>query len=95
MTYDISTLPVNAATCRTCPFANPHREAIALQSTIIARMFHDGGSQICHGTEDPNREPRSLCRGAREQMLMLFYRIGFIEEATNEAWDVKRRELGV
>jgi hypothetical protein len=95
MMSDISTLPVNAIKCRTCPFAQSHDQVIALQSTIIARMFQDGGSQICHGTEGPNREPRSLCRGAREQMLMLFYRIGFIEEGTNEAWDVKRRELGV
>jgi hypothetical protein len=95
MIYNISTLPVNPATCRTCPFAHSHESAIALQSTIIARMFQDGGSQICHGTEGPNREPRSLCRGARDRMLTLFFRMGFIDEATDEAWDVKRRELGV
>jgi hypothetical protein len=95
MMSDISTLPVNAIKCRTCPFVQSHEQAIALQNTIIARMFQGGGSQICHGTEGQNREPRSLCRGAREQMLTLFYRMGFIDEATDEAWDVKRRELGV
>jgi hypothetical protein len=95
MIHHISTLPVNPNKCSTCPFAQSHEQAIALQSTIIARMFQDGGSQICHGTEGPNREPRSFCRGARDHMLTLFYRMGFIDEATDKAWDVKRRELGV
>jgi hypothetical protein len=95
MNYDISTLPVNSSKCKTCPFAHSHESAIALQSTIIARMFQDGGSQICHGTEGPNRKPTSLCRGARDHMLTLFYRIGFIDEATDKSWDAKRQELGV
>jgi hypothetical protein len=95
MSYDISTLPVNPNKCRTCPFTQSHATAIALQRSIIDRMLDDGGSQICHGTEGPNRRPKSLCRGAREQMLTLFFRMGFIDEATDEAWNVKRRELGV
>lgn len=95
MIHNISTLPVNSTMCRTCPFAQSHEQAIALQNTIIDRMLDDGGSQICHGTEGPNRKPRTLCRGAREHMLVLFYRMGFIDEATDEAWDVKRQELGV
>lgn len=95
MSYDISTFPVNPATCRTCPFAHSHESAIALQSTIIARMFQDGGSQICHGTEAQNRKPTSLCRSARDRMLTLFFRMDFIDEATDEAWDAKRQELGV
>jgi hypothetical protein len=95
MMYDISTLPVNPNKCRTCPFAHSHETAIALQSSIIARMLDDGGSQICHGTEGANREPRSLCRGARDHMLTLFFRMQFIDAPTDEAWDDKRRELGV
>jgi hypothetical protein len=95
MTYDISSLPVNFNKCRTCPFAQSHESAIALQNTIIARMLNDGGSQICHGTEGANREPRSFCRGARDRMLTLFYRMQFIDAATDEAWDAKRQELGV
>jgi hypothetical protein len=69
--------------------------AIALQSTIVERMLNDGGSQICHGTEGPGREPRSLCRGARDRMLELFCRIGFIEAATDECWQKKREEVTV
>jgi hypothetical protein len=95
MNYDISTLPVNPNKCRTCPFAHSHESAIALQSTIIARMFQDGGSQICHGTEGQNRKPTSLCRGARDHMLVLFCRMGFINAATDEAWDEKRKEVGI
>jgi hypothetical protein len=95
MIHDISTLRVNSSKCKTCPFAQSHESAIALQSTIIARMLDDGGSQICHGTEGANREPRSLCRGARDRMLMLFYRMQFIDAPTDDAWDEKRKELGV
>jgi hypothetical protein len=58
-------------------------------------MLSGSGSQICHGTEGAGREPRSLCRGARDRMLELFHRIGFIVAATDEAWDKKREELGV
>jgi hypothetical protein len=94
-THDIQHLPVKPTQCRTCPFAQTHAGAVALQSTIVERMLNDGGSQICHGTEGPGREPRSLCRGARDRMLVLFHRIGFIVEATDEAWDEKRREVGV
>jgi hypothetical protein len=92
--HNIHHLPVNTTTCSTCPFAQTHVGAIALQSTIVERML-SGGSQICHGTEGPGREPRSLCRGARDRMLMLFYRMGFIDEATDECWDAKREEVGV
>ncbi len=93
--HNIQHLPVNQTTCNTCPFAQTHAGAVALQSAIVERMLGDGGSQICHGSEGPGREPRSLCRGARDRMLVLFHRIGFIEEATDEAWDARREELGV
>jgi hypothetical protein len=32
---------------------------------------------------------------ARDRMLTLFFRMDFIDEATDEAWDAKRQELGV
>jgi hypothetical protein len=95
MNYDIRTLPVNPSKCRTCPFAETHATAITLQNRIIDRMLDDGGSQICHGTEGENRKPRSLCRGARDHMLILFYRMQFIDAPTDEAWEAKRLELGV
>jgi hypothetical protein len=93
--YDIKFLPVNISLCSTCPFARSHEQSVALQSQVIARMLSDGASQICHRTEGPGREPRSLCRGARDQMLELFHRMQFIDKATDEAWDAKRLELGV
>jgi hypothetical protein len=95
MNYGISTLPVNPNKCRTCPFTQTNPTAIALQNRIIDRMLDDGSSQICHGTEGANREPESLCRGARDLMLTLFYRMQFIDAPTDKAWDEKRRELGV
>jgi hypothetical protein len=58
-------------------------------------MLDDGGSQICNGTEGAKREPRSLCRGARDYMLTLFYRMQFVDAATDEAWDEKHQQLGV
>jgi hypothetical protein len=90
--YNIQHLPVKTAHCNTCPFTQSHAGTVALQSTIVERML-SGGSQICHSTEGPGREPRSLCRGARDRMLMLFCRIGFIEAATDECWQKKREEI--
>lgn len=49
MIHNIQHLPVNPTTCKTCPFAQTHAEA--LQSVIIERMLGGNGSQICHGTE--------------------------------------------
>ena len=95
MIHNIQHLPVNPITCRTCPFAQTHAGAIALQSTIVERMLGDGGSQICHGTEGPGREPKSLCRGARDRILVLFHRMGFIEAATDEAWQKKKEAVKV
>ncbi len=95
MIYDIQDLPVSAKMCPTCPFARSHEQAVELQSQVIARMLRDGASQICHGTEGPERQPNTLCRGARDQMLTLFHRMQFIDSPTDEAWDAKRLEYGV
>lgn len=50
-------------------------------------------SQICHGTEGPNRKPRSLCRGMRDVHLQVFHGLGFLTEPTDEAWNTKRSRI--
>ena len=79
--------------CKTCPFGP--EGLVELRNTVMTRMLNDGVSQVCHGTEGKNRKPNSLCRGARDQLLVLFHRMQFIDEPTDEAWDAKRRVLGV
>ena len=91
--HKISTLPVNSTLCHTCPFRLDGD--IALRNTVMQRVLTKQSSQICHGTEGPNRKAQTLCRGARNELLQMFYRIGFLEAATDEAWNSARARLGV
>jgi hypothetical protein len=72
--------------CVTCPFQE--HGSIEVRSNVISRLFEV--SQTCHEAHD-----KRLCRGARDFQLTCFYRIGMIEAPTDEAWEKKRREVGV
>lgn len=84
--------------CPTCPFrrGSPYEYLVpALTQSALteaSRECHQTGSNgVNHRT---GKKPK-LCRGARDLQLNLFYRLGFIEAPTDQAWAKKRRELGV
>ena len=87
---DISNLPVNPKKCKTCPFSNTRDRT--LEAKVIERCMAQQTSQICHGTEGPHREPRSLCRGMRDLQLQIFFKMGYLSEATDEAWEGAREQ---
>lgn len=92
-------LPVVPAMCASCPFRKGSENAflapdLAISSVTVA-------SRICHSTGSNNAfnrrtgKPPMLCHGARQFQIEYFFRTGFIEAATQEAWDKKCREMGL
>lgn len=94
---DLEIMPVM---CGTCPFrpGSPYANlAEGLAESAIVQ-----GSRVCHSTGKDNAinpgdtgKPSALCRGARDVQLAVYAAIGYIEAATDEAWDKKCREIGL
>lgn len=90
---DIRNMAVMAKRCPTCPFgaegqpdrrpevANRVRERVIMQA-----------SQVCHHPRLSGGKETHLCRGARDFQLMLFHRLGAIDEPTDRAWSQKLAE---
>jgi hypothetical protein len=98
--------PVQKKMCPTCPFredANALKEFRTLLTLrALGQDAHGSGAPECHSTGEAAPEftgktgvPAKLCRGARNVSLRFFHSIGFIEAPTDEAWDKKRKEMGV
>lgn len=81
---DICNYEVNKKKCHSCPFGENGDDLI--RSKVEQRCLDS--SQICHSTDS------TLCRGARDYQLTIFYRLGFLAAPTDEEWAKKRKELG-
>lgn len=91
-------LPVLKNMCATCPFRNGSPYA-SLASDLAGSALLNA-SRVCHSTgsnaiHKNTGKPERLCRGARDLQLKVFAAIGFIESATNEAWENKCKEVGI
>lgn len=75
----IEGMRVNAKRCKTCPFNDDGD--LRIRASVEERCVTQA-SQLCHGTNDT-----TLCKGARDFQLQIFYRLGWIPEATQAAWD--------
>ena len=95
MAKDISNFPVMKGICPTCPFKRD--EAGVEKCQEIADMVRvrcmTSASQICHHPRLHGKNENSLCRGARDYQLQMFYRIGFISAPTDEAWEEARKRI--
>jgi hypothetical protein len=96
--------PVQKEMCPTCPFREDAKALKEFRTLLTLRALGQNGSGApeCHSTGGAALEftgktgvPAKLCRGARNVSLNFFYTIGFVEAPTDEAWDKKRKELGV
>lgn len=78
--------------CGSCPF-NDNGD----QQTrgMVEKRCINSASQICHHPRLKGGKQTHLCRGARDFQLKIFFRMGFISAPTDEAWNAKRKELGV
>lgn len=81
---DISAFEVNKDRCHACPFGENGLDIVRWR--VEKRCL--SASQICHSTDS------TLCRGARDYQLQIFYRMGFLAAPTDEEWAKKRKELG-
>jgi hypothetical protein len=70
---------VNKTLCETCPFNDDG--CIAIRTRVQQRVLSQA-SQMCHGTEN-----KTLCRGARDFQIQIFYRMGFLKEETDKCWE--------
>lgn len=90
-------MPTRAHHCAPCPFLDTgwtHMRPLLTERALT------GTTPICHSTGGKDalvksQGPAQICRGARDLQIQFFYRIGFLEAETEEAWEAKRRELGI
>src|SRR6185437_14590685 len=89
--------PVRKTMCATCPFRDGSGTEY-LRADLLASALTQG-SRICHSTGSNNAfhhrtgKPERICRGARDAQIEFFFRIGFIEAATNAAWEKKLKQI--
>ncbi len=91
---DVRKLLIMPKKCKTCPFNDDGCKE--LRKTVEARLLEV--SQTCHSTgvaRTPPRKDTHICRGARNYQNEMMYRLGVISAPTDEAWEAKRKELGI
>jgi hypothetical protein len=92
-------LPCRETMCSTCPFA-PNSPTAHVREAITHSALTEA-ARICHQTGSNNLFhrrtglPRHICRGARDLQLQMLAALGFLEEATDEAWNARRVEMGM
>lgn len=88
-------LPVRKDMCSTCPFRPDGWTDV--RPLLEERLLHS--TPICHSTgkalklDGGKRIKSHACRGARNQQLVHWHRIGFIAAPTDEAWFAKLAEM--
>ncbi len=89
----MSQIPIRPTMCATCPFRDGSPYSFITAPSEASRICHStgGGNAINHRTG----KPPAICRGARNVHLNYFAALGFISEATDEAWDKKAAQLGI
>lgn len=94
--YNCSEMPVMAKQCSTCVFSTDARGQWVypdLADMVEKRMM--SCSQICHAPALKGKKQTHLCRGTRDRQIDILYKMGFLAEPTDAAWQDKRKELGI
>ena len=94
MRRSIKDWPVRATQCATCVFLTDVKGRYVqedLARKVETRLLQC--SQICHHPRVYGKKETELCRGTRDRQLVLMHRMGVISEASDAAWNAKRREL--
>lgn len=84
--------PVMPAKCASCPFRQDKRGDRELASKVLNRTLFQA-SQICHHPALAGKKQTHLCRGQRDEQLMLLHRLGWIEAATDDAFTKRSKQL--
>lgn len=70
---------VNKVRCETCPFSDGG--CLPVRAKVEQRAMTEG-SQMCHSTDN-----KTLCRGARDFQIQMFFRMGFLKEESDKCWE--------
>ena len=92
---DISKFRVNKQKCSSCPFRK-NKQGRHRDERLVARIQQDvitDASQVCHHPRLSGKAEHSLCRGARDFQLQIYFRMGFLEEPTDKCWDSMRKMM--
>jgi hypothetical protein len=87
---DLSTTPVQATPCRTCPFAGeaPIQLAPERYADYVAAIVNLKSQHLCHSAGN-----KKICRGGRTLMLRALCMRKLILEPTDEAYETARAEI--
>lgn len=89
-TRNIKNMPVMAGRCQTCPFGEPGGlDRCQRTADMVRARCLTTASQICHHPRVHGKKETHLCRGARDFQLQVFHALGFPQEPTDEAWQLK------
>lgn len=88
MAKRIRNFPVMKEKCASCPFredGDPRLRAAVISRTNVK------ASQICHHPRVHGKKETHLCRGARDEQLVLLHRMGLIKEPTDACFEETSR----
>lgn len=90
-------MPIMERMCETCPY---HEAGWKHVRQFLKDRARTEASPICHSTGSgaltkKKHKQSHLCRGARNYMLERLHSSGFLEAATDAAWDKKCAEMGI
>lgn len=76
--------------CQSCPFGTNGSRAV--RDSVEIRILD--ASQLCHHPRLRGKKETHICRGARDEQLIIFHCMEFINEPTDAAWAAKCDDLG-
>lgn len=86
-------IDVRRTQCATCVFKRECEGGLALaphrRAKIEAQVL-SGNNQLCHHDND-----KTICKGGRDYVLIIWHRMGLIESATAKALNKKLASLGL
>lgn len=87
---DASQMPVMKTACAHCPFEGSHSSGLlpVAHADYTLSITNYRAQHVCHTSND-----KKLCRGGRDLLLKVMRAQGLLDEATDEAFDVKRKEV--
>ena len=91
---DIKNYPTRKQKCVTCPFRVDDDGMFydpSLVSELQVRSFTS--SHLCHHPTLYGEAETHICRGSRDYQIEMFFRLGYLEEPTDQAWEKAKAEL--
>jgi len=76
-------MKLNQKSCRTCPFREGGLELGAYRMGEIQLYLVKGTNHMCHS----DRSDKTICRGGRNYQLVIWHRMGMIENPTDNSLD--------